>query len=609
MIENLKYMQFKGRLIVFLFILFLSPTFVCYSANINHSLFKGEKSELLKKYQKFLNNTPKTAEFLTQRTLLSTLINIVSSNIDKLQQLKPKAVNIKNQHDFLKFLKSLAKLELKYKDINKKLEQINKKLELLKKNINQSQNSNKKLNIYQLQYAMYELTRKKLEKETKFLANNFDKWKKLLYRSFLKVKFDIRPLKKETKKLKSEYQRLENLLQQLTIEKDRFTLTNNTKSIRKTQEKIKNVTLMKDMVAIRIFDDCLLIYLSGIKNGETTTGKDLSEWIKKLKNTQLMFLSEEENGLVFYIEKRKIGTFRMFIKQMESGCLHAITNVWVFINRPLFSIGLSKISILSLFLSLIVLFVGVRIGRLYKIKVRNAHISKGITESTKIVLSNIGYYIIVLLTFFIALRTIGVNLSSFTVILGALSVGVGFGLQNIVSNFIAGIILMLENSIRVGDYIEISNNIKGIVEDIKIRSTTILTNDHIEIVVPNQTLFQNNVVNWTLTERVCRFRIPFSVAYGTDLDKVERVILEALEKSDLNYIRDNPLKKTMVIMVAMNDSSVDFNLDVWVSGIDLIHPRRTTSKFLKLIYKTLYENNIIIPFPQMDIHVKDFPDS
>ncbi len=600
-------MRFKRRFSVFLFIFVLLHTFICYSANIDQSFFKGDKSELLKRYQELINNTPKTAKFLTQRTLLSALINIVSSNNNEIQKLKPEITNIKNQYDFLKLLKSIARLELKYKDLNKKLSQIDKKLELLKENINQSQNNDKKLKTYQLQYAMYELTREKLQEEIQFLANNFDKWKESLYESFLKVKFDTKPLLREINRLKSEYQKFENLLQQLNIEYDRFTLTNDVEEMQITQDRMEDITLKEDKIAINIFDDYLLIYLSGVRNGKTALGKDLSEWVKKLKSANLLALAEEENNLAFYIEKRKIGTFRMFIKQIESGGLQVIISVWSFVNKPLFNIGSNKISIFNLFLSLIVLFAGIRLGRVYRVRVRNAQISMSMTESTKIVLSNIGYYVIVLLTFFIALRTIGVNLSSFTVILGALSVGVGFGLQNIVSNFIAGIILMLENSIRVGDYIELSDDIKGVVEDIQIRSTTILTNDHIEVVVPNQTLFQNNVVNWTLSERVRRFRIPFSVSYGTDLDKVERVVLEALEKSDLNYVRDNPSKKPIVVMVAMNSSSVDFNLDVWVSGIDLIHPRRTASKFLKLIYKTLYENDIVIPFPQMDIHVKDFP--
>ena len=600
-------MRFKRRFSVFLFIFVLLHTFICYSANIDQSFFKGDKSELLKRYQELINNTPKTAKFLTQRTLLSALINIVSSNNNEIQKLKPEITNIKNQYDFLKLLKSIARLELKYKDLNKKLSQIDKKLELLKENINQSQNNDKKLKTYQLQYAMYELTREKLQEEIQFLANNFDKWKESLYESFLKVKFDTKPLLREINRLKSEYQKFENLLQQLNIEYDRFTLTNDVEEMQITQDRMEDVTLKEDKIAINIFDDYLLIYLSGVRNGKTALGKDLSEWVKKLKSANLLALAEEENNLAFYIEKRKIGTFRMFIKQIESGGLQVIISVWSFVNKPLFNIGSNKISIFNLFLSLIVLFAGIRLGRVYRVRVRNAQISMSMTESTKIVLSNIGYYVIVLLTFFIALRTIGVNLSSFTVILGALSVGVGFGLQNIVSNFIAGIILMLENSIRVGDYIELSDDIKGVVEDIQIRSTTILTNDHIEVVVPNQTLFQSNVVNWTLSERVRRFRIPFSVAYGTDLDKVERVVLEALEKSDLNYVRDNPSKKPIVVMVAMNSSSVDFNLDVWVSGIDLIHPRRTASKFLKLIYKTLYENDIVIPFPQMDIHIKDFP--
>jgi len=159
-------MRFK-RVVVFLFILFISSASVSYGASIDQSLFKGNKSELLKRYQDLFSNMPKTTEFLTQRILLSVLINIVSNNND-FTRFKPKITNVKNQYDFLKLLKSVAKLELKYSDLNKKLDEIDKKLELLKENISQSRNNDKKLEIYQLQYAMYELTKEKLKKRPSF---------------------------------------------------------------------------------------------------------------------------------------------------------------------------------------------------------------------------------------------------------------------------------------------------------------------------------------------------------------------------------------------------------------------------------------------------------
>ncbi|AEA34123.1 mechanosensitive ion channel domain-containing protein [Hippea maritima] len=597
----------RSVLIFFLYVLLINFS-ASQAASIDQNLFKGTRAQLIEKYQSMLNNTPNTQDFLVKRTLLSTLINIVSSKDKQYQQINQN-INTKDQLAFLKLLKYIASLHLEYEFINNKLTQIDKKLKLLEESINQAKNTDKNLQILQLQYVMYILTKDKLAKRANFLSANFPKWKNLLYNLFLKVKFEPAPLKDEIEKLKVKYSKLEEKLQQLSIENDRLTLTNDIKNLNKTQKTIKNIIKSKDGIVLKIIDNYMLIYLHRIKNGKTGFSKDLNIWMGKINDKEYLALVQEENNLILYIEKRKIGNLRMFMNHSKQAAIQIISNIWDFITKPLFSIASSKISILSLFLSIVIFIIGIKVGKTYKTKVRNARLSRNIADSTKIILSNVGYYIIILITFFIALRTIGVNLSSFTVILGALSVGVGFGLQNIVSNFIAGIILMLESSIRVGDYIEISDNLRGIVKDIQIRSTTILTNDHIEVVVPNQTLFQSNVINWTLTERTRRFRIPFSVAYGTDLDRVEKIVLEALNKSDLNFVKDSSTKKPQVVMIAMNSSSVDFNLDVWVSGIDLIYPRRTSSKFLKLIYKTLYENGIAIPFPQLDVHVRDLPDT
>ncbi|WP_300363809.1 mechanosensitive ion channel domain-containing protein, partial [Hydrogenimonas sp.] len=203
-----------------------------------------------------------------------------------------------------------------------------------------------------------------------------------------------------------------------------------------------------------------------------------------------------------------------------------------------------------------------------------------------------------------ALNVIGVNLSSIALVAGALSVGIGFGLQNVVSNFVSGIILMFERSIKIGDYIEFDENLRGHVSDIRMRSTTITTNANIDVIVPNQDLIQNRVINWTMNDRIRRFDIPFGVAYGSDVDRVIEVVLEAVKQSGFTDILTTPTRRTRVIMTQMNESSVDFELHVWIRGRETLYPKRTRSRFLILIYKTLYANGIEIPFPQRDIHIR-----
>ena len=278
---------------------------------------------------------------------------------------------------------------------------------------------------------------------------------------------------------------------------------------------------------------------------------------------------------------------------------------WHEANAPIFHINKTPISALKLFSALSIFILGFVIGQFYKsgVKKLTEH-SESITPSTQTLLANLGYYTIVVIAFFVTLKVLGINLTSIALVAGALSVGIGFGLQNIVSNFVSGLILMFERSIKIGDYVELDDNLRGHISDIRMRSTTITTNDNIDVIVPNQDLIQNRVVNWTMNDRLRRFRIPFGVAYGTDVEKVEKVILEAVRTAGFTDIYESGRRRTRVIMTGMGDSSVDFDLFVWVKGREILYPRRTESRFLKLIYKTLNIHGIEIPFPQRDIHIR-----
>jgi small-conductance mechanosensitive channel len=156
----------------------------------------------------------------------------------------------------------------------------------------------------------------------------------------------------------------------------------------------------------------------------------------------------------------------------------------------------------------------------------------------------------------------------------------------------------------LGDYIEISDTIRGTVSDMKMRSTTVTTNDNIDVVIPNSSFIQNNVINWTLENDIRRMHIPFSVAYGTRNEKVEQVILEELKNSKINYVKNSTKYPTLIWMTAMGSSSVDYELIVWVRGQSTVRPSGTKSDFLKFIYNTLNKHHIEIPFPQLDLHVK-----
>ncbi|QFR48406.1 mechanosensitive ion channel [Sulfurimonas lithotrophica] len=276
-----------------------------------------------------------------------------------------------------------------------------------------------------------------------------------------------------------------------------------------------------------------------------------------------------------------------------------------FFESSLFVFNEKPISLSNLIKALLYVLAGFLLGFIYKkwiLKITKKY--KDMSMMSIRLISNIGYYIIILIFFMSAFRSIGIDLKSLSLIAGALSIGIGFGLQTVVSNLIAGIILMFERTIRIGDIIEINDTLSGTVTDMRIRSTTIKTFDNIDIIVPNSSFIQNNVINLTLEDRIRRLHIPFGVAYDTEIQDVKSVVLDALQKSDLNFIRGDEDKNPDVRMTLMNNSSVDLELIVWVNRDPKQKNIPLKSDFLILIYNALRANNISIPFPQLDVNMK-----
>jgi small-conductance mechanosensitive channel len=190
------------------------------------------------------------------------------------------------------------------------------------------------------------------------------------------------------------------------------------------------------------------------------------------------------------------------------------------------------------------------------------------------------------------------------VVAGALSVGIGFGLQNIVSNFISGIILMFEKSIEVGHLVELSSGIRGTVRDIKLRYTIVTTAENADIIVPNSNFIQNSVTNLTLTDELLKIKIPFSVEYGADVEFVQKLIIDTIKDENLPHIKDIVDKEPIVYFTSMGASSLDFELVMWFEGANARRKANTMSIYNTLIYNVLNKENINIPFPQLDLHIK-----
>lgn len=206
-------------------------------------------------------------------------------------------------------------------------------------------------------------------------------------------------------------------------------------------------------------------------------------------------------------------------------------------------------------------------------------------------------YSIIAIGFAIIFQTAGIDLTALNVLAGAVGLGLGFGLQNIVNNFICGIIILFERPIKVGDRVVVGE-VEGDVMHIGARSTTVVSNDNISIIVPNSRFITENVVNWSHNDRTVRFRIPVNVAYGTDVPLVERVLLE-VAAANPDVLKNPP---PGVRLMEFGDSGLGFELRVW--STTLIHRRGLLTSTLNIaIYRTFMEHNIKIPYPRRDVQI------
>ena len=219
-------------------------------------------------------------------------------------------------------------------------------------------------------------------------------------------------------------------------------------------------------------------------------------------------------------------------------------------------------------------------------------------------LVTISGYLAVLIAALVSLGIAGLDFSRIALIAGALSVGIGFGLQNVVNNFISGLILLFERPVKTGDWVVVGDT-EGYVKRIRIRSTQIQTFDQADVIVPNSELISSQVTNWMLRDTRGRARIAVGVAYGSDTEKVKR-LLEEVAAAHPRVVKDGSSPAPRVLFRAFGDSSLDFELRVYIYNID--ERLRVTSDLNFAIDKAFRDNGIEIPFPQRDVHVRDWPE-
>lgn len=265
---------------------------------------------------------------------------------------------------------------------------------------------------------------------------------------------------------------------------------------------------------------------------------------------------------------------------------------------PLFSLGSTQITLWLIVLAVALLWalnwVSRRFERLLSARLKTRSSATAVYADSIATIARYGFLVLGSL---VVLQNLGINLTSLGALAGALGVGIGFGLKNIVDNFVSGLIILFERPIKVGDRIEIQGMV-GDVTQIGSRSTRIRTNDHINIIVPNSTLIQQNVVNWTLTKSLVRFKISITVEFGQDYAKIEQIILDVVREVEEVAAEPPPS------MRLMGFGEVGVNLEVRAWSTTLVHRRGLlTSKINIAIYNTLLAQGINLPNPRREIRL------
>lgn len=275
--------------------------------------------------------------------------------------------------------------------------------------------------------------------------------------------------------------------------------------------------------------------------------------------------------------------------------LHFLGQVF---NARLFTVSQTDVTLSSIFIFFIILMGVVYLARLLTSRMMEGILEKlQVDEGLRYTLRRVTEYILVLLGAMIAFQFIGINLSGLAVIFGLISVGIGFGLQNITANFISGLILLFERPIQVGDRITVGET-EGDVLEINIRSTTIRSLNNISIIVPNSEFVSSRVVNWSHGDPKIRIDIPVGVSYNSDLDTVIRCLKEVAEEN--SEVLKKPAPE--VHLREFGDSAWNMVLRIWIRN-----PKRhyyVQSDINCAIVRKFRKHAVEIPFPQHDVHIR-----
>lgn len=272
-------------------------------------------------------------------------------------------------------------------------------------------------------------------------------------------------------------------------------------------------------------------------------------------------------------------------------------------NYVLFAIGRTPVTLGGIIAGLtvaLVFFLAARVASygIHRVSTHARHAAAALYIVRKLVT-----YGLVILGFMAGLSTMGLNLSSLAVFAGAVGVGVGLGLQGIVKEFVSGLVLIFDRVMSVGDYVELEDGKRGLVQEIGPRAVRVRTNDMVDLAIPNSKFIEGPVINWTLNNSGRRIHIPFGVAYGSDRRKVREVVLAAAHSVPFT-LPESEQHKTQVWLIGFGESALNFELLVWPTLEAVKRPATMQAAYTWAIADALEAAGIEIPNPQRDLHIR-----
>ncbi len=575
-----------------------------YAATIDKAFFEGDN--VLSYYEQVEQEINSS---INRKLKDPKVIELERSTLQKLKNLQKLKTEIKSfpqivlpqreitQQQYMDALFSLCRLSLEIAHIQKKTDEFQEKLFELKNRIEKEVEENKPQSTLlsdQMQYAFYKISKEKLEKSLTLYRALFKKEFHKFQSALPRVRFTkTAQAKKIIHKTEQKIERLEKRDQLLTIDKD-SNILHPQKADKKIAQDAKKIQQETDETLIKRVRTHILLALQYLQQNRQTEYLETMDAL----DTDIQKLSPEKrekyrtvSSLIMQLADVRSNIASIAIASTQVGIQNIIDNIDRYIHKTLFVYEEKAFSIWTILTFSFILFIGLFVAKIYKNFVDSFRKTNRIKSlSTARMVANSGYYLIILATFFIALKTIGLDMHTIFLVIGAILLWLAFGLQSFISNYAIGILLKIDRSIRIGDHIELDPNTVGDVDDMDFRSVTIRNSDNVRTVIPNSRFIGGTFINHTLEGISRRLHVHFSADKYIPHKEIEAKILTALHESDLPHLRTQN-KQAEVTIVDINRKIVRYALLVWVPKELTYDMSIAQSTYLKLIHETLYPSH------------------